>query len=304
MIRLESVQNANDMATTAAKAICGDPQPYDAVPWFWSNQYDLRLQTVGLSLGHDATVLRGDPASRSFSVVYLKGGQVIALDCVNRDQGLRAGPQAGRSARDDRARSAGSTPTCRSRSCCKPSRAPTRPLRPPPGRDRPAARGPARSSSGLPLLPAAIRQLRTNRSRPMRLIGEPENSRAEPRVVEREQLGQPRRGQLGARQERAVARGARGELVPRAHREAIVAAVDAVADRLAEFLRDRPLVLDRQVRDAAPRIEPVGRGEGVGRAGVLARAARCRSGPRAAHRARTAAWCRSRRGTASCRARG
>ena len=84
VIRLESVQNANDMASTAAKAICGDLQPYAAVPWFWSNQYDLRLQTVGLSLGHDATVLRGDPESRSFSVIYLKGGQVIALDCVNK----------------------------------------------------------------------------------------------------------------------------------------------------------------------------------------------------------------------------
>ena len=84
VIRLESVQNANDMASTAAKAICGNPQPYETVPWFWSNQYDLRLQTVGLSLGHDATVVRGDPAGRSFSVIYLKRGQIIALDCVNR----------------------------------------------------------------------------------------------------------------------------------------------------------------------------------------------------------------------------
>ena len=84
VVRLESVQNAHDMASTAARAICGDPQPYDAVPWFWSNQYDLRLQTVGLNLGYDATVLRGDPAERSFSVVYLRGGHVIALDCVNR----------------------------------------------------------------------------------------------------------------------------------------------------------------------------------------------------------------------------
>jgi 3-phenylpropionate/trans-cinnamate dioxygenase ferredoxin reductase subunit len=84
VIRLESVQNANDMATCAAKAICGDPQPYSAMPWFWSNQYDLRLQTVGLNLGYDATVLRGDPALRSFSVIYLKEGRVIALDCVNR----------------------------------------------------------------------------------------------------------------------------------------------------------------------------------------------------------------------------
>jgi len=82
-IRLESVQNANDMANTAAKAICGDAQPYHAVPWFWSNQYDLKLQTVGLSTGHDDVVMRGDPASRSFSLVYLRQGRVIALDCVN-----------------------------------------------------------------------------------------------------------------------------------------------------------------------------------------------------------------------------
>jgi 3-phenylpropionate/trans-cinnamate dioxygenase ferredoxin reductase subunit len=82
-IRLESVQNATDQATTAARAIAGDPRPYAATPWFWSNQYDLKLQTVGLSLGHDATVVRGDPATRSFSVVYLRRGRVIALDCVN-----------------------------------------------------------------------------------------------------------------------------------------------------------------------------------------------------------------------------
>ncbi len=82
-IRLESVQNANDMATVVAKAICEQPQAYDAVPWFWSNQYDLRLQTVGLSINHDATVLRGDPENRKFSIVYLKDGRVLALDCVN-----------------------------------------------------------------------------------------------------------------------------------------------------------------------------------------------------------------------------
>lgn len=82
-IRLESVQNANDMAGCVAKAITGDPHPYRATPWFWSNQYDLRLQTVGLSSGHDATVVRGDPVQRSFSVIYLKAGKVIALDCVN-----------------------------------------------------------------------------------------------------------------------------------------------------------------------------------------------------------------------------
>ncbi len=82
-IRLESVQNANDQANTVARTIMGDPQPYHAVPWFWSNQYDLKLQTVGLSTGFDQAVTRGDPATRSFSVVYLKTGRVIALDCVN-----------------------------------------------------------------------------------------------------------------------------------------------------------------------------------------------------------------------------
>ena len=82
-IRLESVQNANDMANAVAKTLTGAPTDYHAVPWFWSNQYDLRLQTVGLSIGHDATVLRGDPSTRSFSLIYLKQGRVIALDCVN-----------------------------------------------------------------------------------------------------------------------------------------------------------------------------------------------------------------------------
>jgi len=82
-VRLESVQNATDQASVAAKAILGDDMTYQAIPWFWSNQYDLRLQTIGLSLGYDETVVRGDPAARSFSVVYLKQGRVIALDCVN-----------------------------------------------------------------------------------------------------------------------------------------------------------------------------------------------------------------------------
>ena len=82
-IRLESVQNATDQATLVAKALTGGTGTYDAVPWFWSNQYDLRLQTVGLSAGHDAEVVRGDPASRQFSVVYLKQGRVVALDCIN-----------------------------------------------------------------------------------------------------------------------------------------------------------------------------------------------------------------------------
>ena len=83
VIRLESVQNAHDMANTAARAIMGDKEPYDALPWFWSNQYDLKLQTAGLNIGFDQTVLRGDPAQRRFTVVYLKDGRPIAFDCVN-----------------------------------------------------------------------------------------------------------------------------------------------------------------------------------------------------------------------------
>lgn len=84
VIRLESVQNANDMASVAAKSICGQSTAYAATPWFWSNQYDLKLQTVGLSHGHARTVLRGDPAARKFSVVYLDDeNRVMALDCVN-----------------------------------------------------------------------------------------------------------------------------------------------------------------------------------------------------------------------------
>jgi 3-phenylpropionate/trans-cinnamate dioxygenase ferredoxin reductase component len=82
-IRLESVQNANDQAQTVARWITGDSKPYETVPWFWSNQYDLKLQTVGLSAGFDELVVRGDPDSRAFSVVYLREGKIVALDCVN-----------------------------------------------------------------------------------------------------------------------------------------------------------------------------------------------------------------------------
>ena len=85
VIRLESVQNAVDMANAVARTICGLPTLYEATPWFWSNQYDLRLQTVGLSAGHDQAVLRSEhPDSDSFSIIYLRAGKVVALDCVNR----------------------------------------------------------------------------------------------------------------------------------------------------------------------------------------------------------------------------
>jgi len=83
VMRVESVQNANDMANAVAKSLTNELTPYHSVPWFWSNQYDLRLQTVGISAGYDSMVLRGDPDTRSFSVVYLKANKVIALDCVN-----------------------------------------------------------------------------------------------------------------------------------------------------------------------------------------------------------------------------
>jgi 3-phenylpropionate/trans-cinnamate dioxygenase ferredoxin reductase subunit len=82
-IRLESVQNAHDQAATVAKALCGQPMPYRSVPWFWSDQYDLKLQTVGIATGHDAVVVRGDPATRSFSTAYLRKGRIAAFDCVN-----------------------------------------------------------------------------------------------------------------------------------------------------------------------------------------------------------------------------
>jgi 3-phenylpropionate/trans-cinnamate dioxygenase ferredoxin reductase component len=82
-VRLESVHNAHEQAATVAKALCGRPTPYHSVPWFWSDQYDLKLRTVGLSMGYDATVVRGDPATRAFSVAYLTQGRVLAFDCVN-----------------------------------------------------------------------------------------------------------------------------------------------------------------------------------------------------------------------------
>lgn len=82
-IRVESVQNANDQALVVAKTLTGETSSYEAIPWFWSNQYDLRLQTVGLSTGYDQVIVRGTLTSRSLSFVYLRGGRVIALDCVN-----------------------------------------------------------------------------------------------------------------------------------------------------------------------------------------------------------------------------
>jgi 3-phenylpropionate/trans-cinnamate dioxygenase ferredoxin reductase component len=82
-VRLESVQNATDQAVTVASVLTGQPAMYRSVPWFWSEQYDLRLQTVGLAQGFDEMVVRGEPTPVGFSVVYLRQGAVIALDCMN-----------------------------------------------------------------------------------------------------------------------------------------------------------------------------------------------------------------------------
>lgn len=84
-LRLESVQNAIEQGKTAAAAMMGKEKPYDQVPWFWSDQYDLKLQIAGLSAGYTQAVTRGNPESdRSFAVFYLKDGVLIAVDAVNR----------------------------------------------------------------------------------------------------------------------------------------------------------------------------------------------------------------------------
>ncbi len=82
-MRLESVDNAFEQATSAALNMLGIPTPHDKVPWFWSDQYDLKMIIVGVCSGHDALVMRGSPASRSFSACYLYRGELIAVDTVN-----------------------------------------------------------------------------------------------------------------------------------------------------------------------------------------------------------------------------
>ncbi len=82
-IRLESVHNALEQARTAADNICGIESRYAQVPWFWSDQYDLKLQIAGLSQGYDDVVLRGNPADRRFACLYLREGSLIAIDAIN-----------------------------------------------------------------------------------------------------------------------------------------------------------------------------------------------------------------------------
>ncbi len=90
-VRLESVPNAVHQAKVAAATLLGTPTAYSEVPWFWSDQYDLKLQIVGLSQGHDEVVLRGEPATRSFAAFYLESGRLLAVDAVNSPREFAAG---------------------------------------------------------------------------------------------------------------------------------------------------------------------------------------------------------------------
>jgi 3-phenylpropionate/trans-cinnamate dioxygenase ferredoxin reductase subunit len=89
-IRLESVDNAFEQAKTAALNMLDRNIAHDRVPWFWSDQFDNKLLIIGLSQGHDRTVLRGDPAMRSFSVCYLQDGELLALEAVNHSKDYMA----------------------------------------------------------------------------------------------------------------------------------------------------------------------------------------------------------------------
>jgi 3-phenylpropionate/trans-cinnamate dioxygenase ferredoxin reductase subunit len=83
-VRIESVQNAVDQAKCIAAAIVGRSESYCAVPWFWTDQFDIKLQMAGLSGGYGEVVTRGDPESRKFSVFYFRDGRLAAVDSVNR----------------------------------------------------------------------------------------------------------------------------------------------------------------------------------------------------------------------------
>ena len=85
LVRLESVPSAGEQAKTAAATLCGKERPIAALPWFWSDQYDLKLQIAGLNTGYDELVLSGDPSrDRDFTCYYLRQGRLLAADCVNR----------------------------------------------------------------------------------------------------------------------------------------------------------------------------------------------------------------------------
>lgn len=83
-VRIESVHNAVEQAKTAAATLCGKTKVYEQYPWFWSDQFDLKLQMVGLSQGYDTTVVRGDMANGAFSVFYFQGDKLLAVDSINK----------------------------------------------------------------------------------------------------------------------------------------------------------------------------------------------------------------------------
>ena len=83
-LRLESVHNAMAQAKAVAASIPGRPESYDDVPWFWSDQYDIKLQIAGLSIAGDTVLLRGDPGSAAFGCLYMRDGRLMALDAINR----------------------------------------------------------------------------------------------------------------------------------------------------------------------------------------------------------------------------
>ncbi len=104
-LRLESVDNAFEQGASAALNMLGIDSPHDKVPWFWSDQYDLKLIIVGISSGYDTVLLRGSPAERSFSACYLRDGELIAMDTINapKDQ-MAARRLIARRSRPDRLR--------------------------------------------------------------------------------------------------------------------------------------------------------------------------------------------------------
>jgi 3-phenylpropionate/trans-cinnamate dioxygenase ferredoxin reductase subunit len=90
-LRLECVQNAIDQAKAVAAALLGKPQVYDPVPWFWSDQYELKLQMAGLSDGYDDATTVGDVSAARFSVEYRRNGKLIAVDAVNDGRAYMSG---------------------------------------------------------------------------------------------------------------------------------------------------------------------------------------------------------------------
>ena len=90
-VRLESVDNAVEQGKTAAANMCGKPARHAHVPWFWSDQYDVKLQIAGLSEGYDQAVVRGDPDTGSFALYYLARGELLAVDAVNSPRDFMTG---------------------------------------------------------------------------------------------------------------------------------------------------------------------------------------------------------------------